>query len=165
MGVRLTGFHIHHQGMEREPYYIMREIDSVIYIKQTDCAPDDWCMLEVENSRHRDKSDVATYLGFADVLKDCEYGYMYKVTDRKPIEELESFIEEIGAKSWDGFNESVSLKGVLDAGDSYSLFLEFSDGSTVKVYGYNACPKGFCELKHKAQEVFQKIDDGNRENI
>lgn len=159
MGVRLTGFHINHQGMEREPYYIMREIDSVIYMKETDCAPDDWCMLEVENSRHRDKSDVATYLGFADVLKDCEYGQIFKLEDRKPIEELEQLIEELGARSWDGFDEHVELRGVLDAGDSYSLFLEYSDGSTVKVYGYNACPKGFDELKLKIMEMFWELEE------
>ena len=159
MGVRLTGFHIHHQGMAMEPYYIMREIDSVIYMKETNCAPDDWCMLDEENSRHRDRSDIATYLGFADVLKDCEYGHVYKLEDRKPIEELEQLIEELGAKSWDGFNKSVQRRGVLDAGDSYSLFLEFSDGSTVKVYGYNACPEGFGELQLKIVKIFSKLED------
>lgn len=159
MGVRLTGFHINHQGMAMEPYYIMREIDSVIYMKETNCAPDDWCMLEVENSCHRDKSDVATYLGFADVLKDCEYGCIYKLTDRKPIEELEQLIEEIGARSWDGFNESVERRGVMDAGDSYSLFLEYSDGSTVKVHGYNTCPEGFGDLKLKIMNIFMKLEE------
>ena len=68
-------------------------------------------------------------------------------------------IEELGARSWDGFNESVQLRGVLDAGDSYSLFLEYSDGSTVKVYGYNTCPKGFDELKLKIMNIFMVLEE------
>ena len=84
MGVRLTGFVINHQGMAREPYYVIKEVDSKLYMQ----------------------------LAYGDSYEEGSFGLNgfdenegpYKIVDYSDIQELEYVIDETGAKSWDGFD-------------------------------------------------------------
>lgn len=139
MGVRLTCFIINHQGMEREPYYVIKEIDSKLYM-QISC------------------NDLYDEGIFEDINVFDENDGPFKVIDYSFIQELEKVIYETGAINWDGYNESVSISGILDVGDSYTLYMEFSDGTTVNVYGYNTYPDGFDILRGKVFEIFRKLN-------
>ena len=138
MGVRLTGFVINHQGMASEPYYVIKEVNSKLYMQ----------------------------LAYGYSYEEGSFGLngfdenegTYKIVDYSDIQELEYVIDETGAKSGDGFNKSVSRRFVLDSGDSYTLYMEFSDGTTVNVYGYNTYPNGFDILRGKVLEIFRKLN-------
>ena len=147
---RLIGFHIHHMGMAMEPHYIIKLTEKGVYLKLTNTSPDDWTMKDDVDEKDGDSE----YFRFADVVKECESGEVVFLENDEVVKELEAFIVKIGAISWDGYNESVSMPGVLDAGDIYDLYMEFSDGTTVTVHGYNSCPRGFSELKMKTVEIF-----------
>ena len=152
-GVRLTGFYINHIGMAMEPHYIVKTTENGTCLKITNLSPDDWQMSDlVVDGENKNTSDK--YFKFADVVLDIEYGNVVLLEDDKVVKELEKVIEKVGALGWDGYNEHVSMDGVLDAGDSYNLYMEFSDGKTVTMYGYNSCPKGFDELMLTVITIF-----------
>ena len=153
-GARLTGFHINHIGMAMEPHYVIKSTEKGVYLKLTNMSPDDWIMTEGDGFKEDEGN--GKYFRFADVVKDCESGEIVFLEDDTVVKELEEFIVKVGAISWDGYNEHVSMSGILDAGDSYTLYMEFSDGTTVSVYGYNSCPIGFDELRMKTVEIFDR---------
>lgn len=152
-GAGVIGFHIHHMGMEMEPHYIIKSTEKGVYLKLSNTSPDDWTMMDEDDS---DNDGSKEYFKYADIVKDCESGEVVFIEDDTVIKELEDFIVQVGAVGWDGYNEHVSRPGVLDAGDSYDLYMEFSDGETVTVNGYNACPMGFDELRMKVMEIFDR---------
>lgn len=158
-GVRLTGFYLTHQGMEKGRYYIMKTTSAGTYMKITDLAPDDWLMQQ-DDDREYTLSD--TYLGFADTVKDCEYASLTLLKDDKPVRQLEEAIERAGALAWDGYNKSVPMDWALDASDLYMLYLELSDGKTVRMSGYNTYPAGYSELSARAQQIFSENKDYSR---
>lgn len=157
-GVTLTGLYITHQGgMAAGPYYILSTTDGGTYMKISDLSPDDWRMTDGEDISEMPFN--AQYLGFADTVKDCEHGSSVRIEDESPLRELEAAITEYGALAWDGYNESDTMEGVLDSGDSYRLYLELSDESTVTMKGYNVCPAGFMPLYMQVQQIFEANRD------
>lgn len=157
-GVTLTGFYMTHQGMAMEPYYILRVKDDGIYLKTTNVSP---ANLQITFGMTRNNDIEAEYFGDIDTVKDSEYASL-TVVDEAVVRELEQAIVEWGALSWDGFSESRSMDGVLDAGDTYKLFLMLSDGSTVSVHGYNARPKHWSDLALRVIEIFEAHHDYSR---
>ncbi|MBR5381702.1 MAG: hypothetical protein IK136_03680 [Oscillospiraceae bacterium] len=155
-GAELTGFFIRHMGMAMEPCYILRADGSGTYMKISNLAPDDWRMLEDEDEDELPEN--ARYLGFADTVKECELAFLKKLDDDGAVRELEALIEQTGALGWDGFTKHVSTPpGVLDAGDSYEMYIELSDGTTVTVDSYNVSPAGFGDLKYEAEKLFEAV--------
>lgn len=153
-GVTLTGLYITHQGgMAAGPYYILSTTDSETYMKISDLSPDDWRMTDGEDIFEMPFN--VQYLGFADTVKDCERANSVQLEDESPLRELEAAIAEYGALAWDGYDESDSMEGVLDSGDSYCLYLELSDGSSITMKGYNVCPAGFMPLYIRVQQIFE----------
>lgn len=157
-GVTLTGFYMTHQGMSMNPYYILRVRNDGIYMKTTNLSPNNPRMTF---SMNPDYDLEAEYFGYIDTVKDCEYASV-AVVDESVLRELERAIVEAGALSWNGFNKSRSMDGVLDAGDSYKLFITLSDGSTVSVYGYNARPEHWSDLGGRVMEIFEAHQDYSR---
>lgn len=158
-GVRLTGFYMTHQGMEVGCHYIMKTTSAGTYMKITNLAPDDWLMQQ-DSECECTISDA--YLGFADTVKDCEYASLKLLNDDTPVRQLEEAIVQSGALSWDGYNKSVSMDFVLDAGDLYSMYLELSDGRAVRMSGYNTFPAGYPALSARAKEIFNENKDYSR---
>jgi len=153
-GTTLTGFFIHHMGMAMEPYYILRVNETGTYMKITSMAPYDWRMLGDEDAL----TESERYFAFVDTVKDDEPAFLKKLDDDQPVRELEKLIEQTGALSWDGFTKRVPTPpGLLDGGESYELYLTLSDGTTVTVDSYNACPDGFGELHYEAAKLFEEI--------
>lgn len=85
------------------------------------------------------------------------YGGPSRVTSRKAsvlwskadYEELCAKLHAFGVQRWNGFSKS--NPNVLD-GDSFSLNIELTDGSTITAYGSNAYPKNY-------QEVYKLLDN------
>lgn len=155
-GTQLRHFYITHQGMRAGSYYIMKTTDAGTYMKVTNTSP---------NSPHMQKDisdEEIEYLRYADTVKDCEYASLVLLEEDTPVRELEQAIEKFGALDWDGFDESMTIEGVPDSGDSYQMYLELSDGTSVAVDSYNVCPAGFKELLSRVQELFDKNSDYSR---
>lgn len=126
----LMYFCINHQGMAMEPYYILKATEKGTYMKFMSLNPEE------------QQTDMAE-----EVWEDSVF-----------IEKLEEAIVQCGALGWDGYDEKVSRKGVMDSGDSYELRIELSDGTTVNMRGYNTCPAGFESLLGQVRELFMKND-------
>lgn len=148
----LTGLYMTHQGMMMEPYYILKTTDTGIWMKITNQSPE-ICQMD-SMTDIGELGDNWQYLGFGDTVLDCENASIVLLEDTSPVRELEDAIVQSGALGWNGYEEHRSKKGVEDAGDTYVLFLELSDGTTVKVHGYNACPEGFNELLGRVMDIF-----------
>ena len=162
-GTRLKHLYITHQGMRGGAYYILKTTDAGIYMKITPMNPGNWRMLEGEAPDSPD--DHAKYLAFGDTVKDCERASLVLLEDDDPVRDLEVAIAAAGALSWDGYDENDPMEGVLDSGDSYQLYLELTDGTTVTVNSYNAKPAGFSELLYRVAEIFHKNRDYSRYQI
>lgn len=160
-GAEVTGLFITHQGgMRAGPYYILHTTDKGVYLKTSNLRPDDVLMTDGEDISVLPSN--AKYLGFADIVKDCEYASSVLLKDDAPLRKIESAIVENGALAWDGYSENDPMEGVLDSGDSYQLYIELSDGGTVIANGYNVCPAGFMPLLRTVQEVFETNSDYSR---
>lgn len=122
----LTYFLIHHDGMAMEPYYILT------------------------------KSDRGTYLKYVTMnTLDFEKEEFVELQSDDPIIlNLKNAIEQYGALGWDGYEEKVSKKDVLDSGDSYQMKIRLSDGTSVVMKGYNTCPAGFEDLLRQVTDSF-----------
>ena len=138
-GARLTGMYINHQGMAMEPHYTLKAMEDGIYMKYSYSSP-------LDTGGH--------YLDYADSVQDYEQAVLTLLTDETPLLELEAAVLDVGALEWDGYDVHKSEPGVSDSGDSYTLYLEFSDGNTVTVKGYNACPDGFETLLSQVMDIF-----------
>jgi len=159
-GVKVTGLFITHQGMRSGPYYIMQTTEDGVYLKTSNLSPDDYCMIKDEDAAALPEN--AKYLGFADRVKDCEYASSVLLKDDTALTELEAAIAKNGVLAWDGYNQTDPMKGVLDSGDSYQLYLELSDGTTVTMNGYNVCPAGFKPLLRTVRQMFEANSDYSR---
>ena len=159
-GTKLTGMYLNQQGMMKMPYYIMKSTESGTYMKITDLAPDDYEMWKDADTDSLEQP--AAYFGFVESVIDIEYASLIHLEDESLIRQLEELVEKYGVLAWDGFHESDSMPGVLDSGNSYNLYLEFSDGTTVTVDGYNAAPKGFHDFYSETAKIFQNNSDYSR---
>lgn len=160
-GARLKHLYITHQGMRGGSYYILKTTDVGTYMKISNLRPDDWRMLDGEDNL----GDNAQYLGFGDTVKDCERASLTLLQDDTPVKQLEEAITTAGALNWDGFQKSVAMPDVADAGDIYILYLELTDGTTVTVDSYNAKPAGFPNLLYRVEEIFHENRDYSRYQI
>lgn len=126
-GVHLTNLFISRQGSMREPYCIISAASDGVYLKMTYTYPLDL--------------DENSYFSFASTIGEDETAIVLKV-DIEELKSIEDLIEKYGVLGWNGFNESQTLNGVLDADMHYSLFMTLSDGSTIDATGYNVYPRG-----------------------
>lgn len=126
-GVHLTNLFISRQGSMREPYYIISAKPDGVYIKMT--------------YTHPHSLDENSYFTFSSSKVDDETAISFKLNSEE-LESIEEIIEKHGALSWNGFNESEALIGVLDADMQYSFFMTLSDGSSIDATGYNVYPRG-----------------------
>ena len=159
-GVTLTGFFMNRMGMAREPYYIMKVTESGTYMKISDLSPDDYNMWKDEDSEPQEQP--SEYFGYIEMVKDVEYASHVKLEDDAVIRQMEESIVKYGALGWDGYSEHDDMPGVLDSGDSYNLYMELSDGTTVTMHGYNACPLGFHDLHGEIVKIFEANSDYSR---
>lgn len=164
-GAVLTGLYMSHQGMAMEPQYIFRVTETGNFMKITNTEPNDFMMTENGEAKSGAKpayplndETEARYFGFIDEVKKCEHASLVKA-DEATIQELYDTIIESGALSWDGYSKHVSMENVEDSGDGYDLFLQFSDGSTVKVNSYNSHPKGWGDFFVKVRDIFEAHED------
>ena len=156
-GVCLTEFYISEQGMAMQPRYMMKKSNDGVYMKISNLESNCLQMLEGEDS-----CDFDDRLLFIDVVKDCEHASSVKLSDDAPVRELEKVIAESGSLSWDGYNKHKSMRGVLDSGDSYELYMSFSDKSTVNVNSYNSHPANWNMLMGRVKEIFESHADYSR---
>lgn len=159
-GARLTGLYMNHMGMRMEPYYILKTVESDTYMKITDKAPDDYWMYGEEKTE--DLVQPAQYFAYVETVRDEEYASLVRMEDETVLRQIEECIVKYGALGWDGYDKSEAMPDVLDSGDNYNLYLELSDGTAVKMHGYNVCPKGFRELYREVVEIFEECSDYSR---
>ena len=148
--VHLTGLFISRQGSMREPYYIINAKTDGLYLKMTYTYP-----LELDDT---------SYFSFASDADDEETAIVFKL-NKKELKRVEELIERYGVLNWNGFNESETLYGVLDADMHYSLFMTLSDGSSIDATGYNVYPKGMDDFFSDIMSFFYETmpeDDENR---
>lgn len=148
-GVYLTNLFASRQGSMRNPYYILTSTHEETYMKMTytyppDLAPSSYAPEDIEN-----------YFVFSDSIQDDEYALLFPI-HKEGLEKAESIIEKYGALGWDGFNESESLSGVLDADMSYDLYIKLSDGTSIEAFGYNVCPLGMDELIFEIEKLAEQ---------
>ena len=159
-GVKLTGFYMNHSGMRMNPYYILKTTDSGTYMKITNKRPADYWMYGGE------KTDgliqPVEYFGYVETVREDEKASLICLEDETVIRQLEECIAKYGALGWDGYDKSKAMPDVKDSGDNYNLYLELSDGTTVRMHGYNICPSGFQELYQETVRIFQACSDYSR---
>lgn len=173
-GATLTGLFMSHQGMAREPYYIFRVKGDRSYMKITSEAPNGYRMtegdklnigIEKEKDDNTDedisKEEEIHYFGFVDEVKDYEHASLV-TADETIIKQLTEEIIQSDALKWNGYSKHKKMKNVADSGDGYCLFLIFSDKTTVKVNGYNACPDGFKAFFSNVRDIFNEHADYSR---
>ena len=170
-GATLSGFYMSHRGMAMEPYYILRMTDSGCFMKITSEEPCGYRMTEdgeepseIGGIGELDSETENRYFGFVNTIKDCEHASLITADDAI-VEELENIVRDSGALDWDGYSKSKSMKGVLDSGDSYELFVLFSDGTTVTVDSYNTCPEGWDDFFVMARDIFEENADYSQYRI
>lgn len=157
-GVTLTGFYMTNQGMERGLHYILKVMDTGTYMKMTDLAPDELWLYDPE----ADTEDVPPYFCYADKVSAYEYASLVLLEDDSLVQKLEEIIVQTGALGWDGYNEKLTVADVADSGDSYFMYIELSDGTTVTLDSYNCCPDGYTELQAQVKELFYENRDYSR---
>ena len=74
-------------------------------------------------------------------------------TDLAIMEELRKIIIENNILSWDGFDKS--NKRILD-GNSFTLKLKLSDGTTAHAHGYHTWPKNYRSAEKEIEKVFMQ---------
>ena len=84
------------------------------------------------------------------------------MADDVTVKELMEVINTSGALGWDGYSKSVSMDDALDSGDTYRLYLQFSDGKTVTVNSYNSSPEGWGDFYVKIRDIFEAHEDYSR---
>ncbi|MBE5767177.1 MAG: hypothetical protein E7335_08455 [Clostridiales bacterium] len=67
--------------------------------------------------------------------------------------ELKKIVDENNLYAWDGFDEAPY--DVLD-GESFTLRIEFEDGTKIRACGSNSYPKGYQEAYGEIQAVFER---------
>lgn len=82
--------------------------------------------------------------------------------DEPIIEELSKLCADLNIVSWDGFNKT--MKGVLD-GSTFSLYLDFEDGTHVAARGSNSFPTNYSEFEKSFVEVLAPAVDAERSRI
>lgn len=158
-GATLTGLFMTHQGMAVGPYYILRIDGDNRYMKITGEAPDGYRMTEDMDTIPSDEE--FHYFGFVDEIKGCERASLVQA-DETIVKQLTDVIIQSGALNWNGYSKHRSMEYVDDAGDSFGLFLTFSDGSTVKVDSYNSAPDGWTDFYNKVSDIFEANADYSR---
>lgn len=170
-GATLSGFYMSHQGMAMEPYYILRVTADDCFMKITNEEPTGYRMTEdgdeppkIGGEGSLDSEREKKYFGFVNTIKDCEHASLI-AADKTIVEELENIVLEEGVLNWDNYTKSKSEFGVQDSGDSYDLFVLFSDGTTVTVDSYNSCPKGWDNFFGKVRDLFEENADYSQYRI
>lgn len=165
-GAELTGLYMSHQSMAMQPYYMLRVTPDGNFMKITNIRPGEAEVDYVcpDTAENLDAEVEKRYFGGAGEVYDCEHASVVEA-DSDIVKKLNDAVIEAGALNWDGYTRHVSMDGVLDAGDSYSLFLLFSDGSTVTVESYNSRPEGWDEMFVNVREIFEANADFSRYRI
>lgn len=86
-------------------------------------------------------------------LADEEEPYPVPV-DEVWVDQLQDIVYAYNVILWDGFNGSDSV--LLD-GDSFSISLTFSDGTTVSARGYGSFPAGYGDVSGKIEAHFLQL--------
>ena len=73
--------------------------------------------------------------------------------DEQAVSELMQVFKELDIYSWDGYNEYD--EDVLD-GMGFTLYVKFSDGSSLKAEGDNRFPKNFREFDEAMRSFMKK---------
>ena len=76
--------------------------------------------------------------------------------DKTVLRDIEKVLVDCGTVGWDGFNETYVIENATDTGERYEIYLCFSCGSTVSVYGYDICPNRFGEMFNRITEIFHQ---------
>ena len=157
LGASLTGLYMTHQGMARGPYYIFKQTEDGIFMKTTDTDPK---YLSIENP---DGAAADPRFNCVDMVLEEEYASLVQLEDDGIVRELETAIENADALSWDGWNEKSNpgrgLFHVADSGDSYDLYLELSDGTSVTMHGSDTHPDSWGTLYFAVSEIFEENSD------
>ena len=140
-GETLTALHMTRQGMRSGLYYIMSVEGEDIFFKVTNYHPygEEYRFNAKENLDDRGKCLITS------------------VSDAQILRDIENVLVDCGTVGWDGFNEKVEIKNATDTGERYEIYLQFSGGSQVSVYGYDTCPDRYNEMFNRLTEIFRNI--------
>lgn len=139
-GETLTALHMTRQGMRSGLHYILAVEDEEIFFKITNMHP------YGEEHRFNAKDNL-------DERAKCRVA---SKKDTQALREIEEVLVECGTVGWDGFNEELIRKNVTDTGERYEVYLRFSGGSTVSVYGIDTCPDRYNEMFMRITEIFHR---------
>ena len=139
-GEMLAALHMTRQGMRSGLHYIMSVEGEEIYLKMTNYHP------YGEEYRFNAK----------DILEDSGKTCIESTKDAQVLREIEAILVDCGTVGWDGFNEKRVIKNATDTGERYEVYLLFSGGSTVSVYGCDICPNRFGEMFNRITKIFHE---------
>lgn len=115
----------------------------------------DWIEIDItlsDSGEYRFTSDSFYDGGLYPEAKDL---YQKKgMVPEEQVVKLQSIIKEHNIRAWDGFDKSDD--DVLD-GASFSLRVEYDDGSTITAEGYMKWPDGFKEASEALMSHLQEI--------
>jgi len=78
------------------------------------------------------------------------------------LRDLEEILKELRIGKWDGFKKSD--KNVLD-GNSFSLNIDFTDGTEIDASGYMKWPNNYKEFKDKVAIYFEDLLAKNKKKM
>lgn len=140
LGETLTALHLTRQGMRSGFYYIMSVDGEDIFFKVTNYHP------YGEEYRFNAKDNL-------DNRGKCVIG---STKDTRVLRDIEKVLVDCGTVGWDGFNEKRVIKNATDTGERYEIYLRFSGGSGVSVYGIDTCPDRFNEMFGRIIGIFHR---------
>lgn len=139
-GETLTALHMTRQGMRSGFYYIMSVDGDEIFFKVTNYHP------YGEEYRFNAKEN----------LDDRGKCFIKSTKDTEVLREIEEVLADCGTVGWNGFNEIRIIKNATDTGERYEVYLCFSGGSRVSVYGCDICPDRFNEMFLRITKIFHR---------
>ncbi len=139
-GETLTALHLTRQGMRSGLHYILSVEEEEIFFKITNYHP-------YEEEYRFNAKDRLDQRG-----KCC----IVATKDAQALREMEAVLVDCGTVGWDGFHEEFIRKNVTDTGERYEIYLRFSGGSRVSVYGIDICPDRFQEMFNRITEIFHR---------
>lgn len=140
LGETLTALHLKRQGMRSGLHYILSVDGEDIFFKMTNYHP------YGEEYRFNAK----------DNLDDRAKCRIVSTKDTQMLRDIEEVLVDCGTVGWNGFNEKKTIKNATDTGERYEIYLWFSGGSTVSVYGYDICPDRFNEMFNRITKIFHR---------
>ena len=158
----VVGFKYAHQGMMREPYYSIRQVE------------DGFEGAATYSEVFWEAMDGAETMDYMERSADGSYGYdeyaggdplgpesnaQIALLSSEEMEEFTALLQEHGVFAWDGFDEHYQPPAgmhMTDSGVTFDLKILLSDGTHISAHGVDAAPPNSSEAISAIFDFFER---------